>query len=34
MDDPRLSAELFQCLPEWLGSGNIKPNETKVNEGD
>lgn len=32
-DDHELSAELFEKLPEWLETGVIKPNATRVLAG-
>lgn len=31
--DHKLSAELFEYLPQWLEDGTIKPNDTKVLQG-
>ena len=33
MNDHRLSTELFESLPEWLGNGKITPNETRLYGG-
>lgn len=32
-EDHALASELFEKLPAWLNSGQIKPNKTKVLKG-